>query len=258
MSQELANYQASPFDAIRQVDDNGREYWSARDLQELLGYADWRNFEDSIEKAMISCEISGQDPSQHWVGGVTKPIISGKGRKQKVKDYHMTRYACYTTALNGDVRKKQIADAQRYFVAKAREAEVAQRPLTETEIFNQNFHQRCVKNASRVPAGYWLIAVEMGKEAWSERAYHVELQYNRLPDGSAGKKWPNHLRKIGYDIDKRVKVWCELPNGEGHVWAYPEEYLLEFRRWMRNEYKDHFINRYAPPRLLKPIIKQLA
>lgn len=128
-----------------------------------------------------------------------------------------------------------------------------QRVLTEQEIFNQSFHQRCVKNASRVPDGYFLIAIEMGKEAWSERAYHVELQYNRLPDGSAGLKWPNHLRKIGWDVDRRISVPCELPNGNyGNVWAYPEEYLLEFRRWMRNEYKDHFVNRYAPPRLLRP------
>jgi len=126
-----------------------------------------------------------------------------------------------------------------------------QRVLTEQEIFNQNFHQRCVRNADKVPAGYFLIAIEMGKEAWSERAYHVELQYNRLPDGSAGQKWPNHLRKIGWNVDRRVKVWCELPSGDGNAWAYPEEYLLEFRRWMRNEYKDHFVNNYSPSRLLK-------
>jgi hypothetical protein len=124
MSKSLSH--SSPFDAIRQVDKNGREFWSARDLQEKLGYTDWRNFEDSIEKAMISCQIGGQNVSDHWVVGVTKPIISGKGRKQELKDYHMTRYACYQTAQNGDVRKPEIANAQRYFIVKAREAEIHQ------------------------------------------------------------------------------------------------------------------------------------
>jgi len=127
----------------------------------------------------------------------------------------------------------------------------AQRPLTQQEIFNQSFHQRCIKNASKVKPGYFLIAVEMGKEAWSERAYHVELQYNRLPDGSAGQKWPNHLRKIGWDVDRRVRVWVDLPNGnEGNAWSYPDDYLVEFRRWLKTEYKDHFVNVYSPPRLL--------
>lgn len=112
-----------PFDAIKQIDKDGREFWSGRDLQGLLGYAKWQDFDNAIERATFACRNSGYDPEANFTDA-HKPIISGKGRKQNVKDYHLTRYACYLVAMNGDPRKPEIAAAQTYFAIKAREAEL--------------------------------------------------------------------------------------------------------------------------------------
>src|SRR5690349_11993973 len=88
------DFVSSPFDAIRQYDQMGNEYWSARDLQILLGYAKWQKFEDTIQRAIKACENSGNDPEINFTRS-GKPIITGKGRRQEARDYHMSRYACY-------------------------------------------------------------------------------------------------------------------------------------------------------------------
>lgn len=119
---ELSN-QSSPFNSTRQTDTNGREFWSARDLQKPLGYVEWRKFEDAIQRAEIACKNSGSEPSDHFVIAA-KPIKGGKGSVQNVQDYHLTRYGCYLTAMNGDPRKPEIAAAQAYFAIKTREAEL--------------------------------------------------------------------------------------------------------------------------------------
>src|SRR5258708_2672870 len=124
----LAVFQALPFDAIRLFDEQGNEYWSARDLQELIGTLTWERSEVALERASIACNNSGEEPSGHFVNAA-KPIISGKGREQDIKDYHLTRYACYLTALNGDPRKPEISAAQTYFVMRTREAEQKQLTL---------------------------------------------------------------------------------------------------------------------------------
>lgn len=115
----------SPFDAIRLVKDDGPEYWSARDLQKPLGYVEWRKFEDSIERAKISCEVNGQAILDHF-GGAAKMVTLGSGAQREVVDYWLTRYACYLVAMNGDVRKPEIAAAQAYFAIQTYKAEQQQ------------------------------------------------------------------------------------------------------------------------------------
>jgi phage antirepressor YoqD-like protein len=119
----------SPFDKIRCTDTDGKEYWRARDLMNPLGYDSWRRFEDAIDRAKAACSNSGQDVESNFAGAVK---ISATNR---AADFHLSRYACYLVAMNGDPRKAEIAAAQCYFVTRTREAELA----TEARALPQDY-----------------------------------------------------------------------------------------------------------------------
>jgi hypothetical protein len=113
----------SPFDAICHI-EMGQETWSARELQSPLGYAQWRQFEDAIDRAKIACQNSGHEVDQHFAG-VRKTSPMPNGGAKEIQDYRLSRYACYLTAMNGDPRKPEISAAQTYFAVKTHEAETA-------------------------------------------------------------------------------------------------------------------------------------
>jgi DNA-damage-inducible protein D len=115
---------ASPnFEAIRQETEDGKEFWSARDLATLLGYDTWQRFEDAIKRAKVACRQVQQEESNHF-SGAAKMVKPGSGVKRKIKDYVLSRFACYLIAQNGDPRKEEIAYAQAYFATTTREREV--------------------------------------------------------------------------------------------------------------------------------------
>jgi len=120
------------FESLKKCNLHGAEYWSARDLQPSLGYTEWRKFENAIKKAIESCKQSGNNPSYHFVGA-DKPILGGKGATQMVKDYHLSRFACYLIAQNGDPRKPEIAEAQKYFAIQTRRQEISDQMAADLE-----------------------------------------------------------------------------------------------------------------------------
>src|SRR3989344_6847653 len=93
---------------------DGIEFWFARDLQKLLNYDEWRNFQNAIEKAKIACNNSNQEVTDHFVD-VNKKVKIGSEAEREIEDVMLTRYACYLIAQNGDPRKEEIAFAQSYF-----------------------------------------------------------------------------------------------------------------------------------------------
>ena len=110
----------------------GVECWSARELQKLLGYSKWENFEKVIKKAKDACSNAGEDINNHFPD-VGKVIEAGKGAQHIIDDIALTRYACYLIAQNGDSRKEEIAFAQNYFAVQTRRAEVIEQRLIEFE-----------------------------------------------------------------------------------------------------------------------------
>lgn len=106
------------------------ECWSARELQKLLGYSKWENFEKVIQKGKDACKNAGEEVGYHFPD-VGKLITKGKGAKDEINDILLSRYACYLIAQNGDSRKEQIAFAQNYFAVQTRRAELVEQRLLE-------------------------------------------------------------------------------------------------------------------------------
>lgn len=145
--------------AIQVTEEEKIEFWYARDLMKLLGYSRWENFEKAIERAMESCKTSQIKALDHF-REVTKMVSLGSGANRKVKDYMLTRYACYLIAMNGDTTKEEIAFAQSYFAVQTRKTELieeriayiertqARNRLKESEKrLSQNIYERGVDDA---------------------------------------------------------------------------------------------------------------
>ena len=122
MNNPIVPVTASPFDAIMRTDDYGNEYWSARDLAPLMGYTAWRNFETPLNRAMTSADNQGRDIRAHFAGS-RKMVSRPQGGGMEQIDYHLSRFACYLVAMNGDPNKTEVAEAQMYFAIQTRVAE---------------------------------------------------------------------------------------------------------------------------------------
>ena len=110
----IAQQHHATFEEVRQFDEDGNEFWSARNIAPLLEYQDWRNFMQVVDKARLACEQSGRPVADHF-GDVTKMVGIGSGAQRPVPDVHLSRYACYLIVQNGDPARPVIANGQTYF-----------------------------------------------------------------------------------------------------------------------------------------------
>jgi len=129
MKREQIQQLLEQFESAR-YEQMGIEYWSARDLQAIFHYADWRNFLKVVEKAKIGCNSSGIAAVDHFVD-VNKMVELGSGSRREVADIALTRYACYLIAQNGDSAKSEIAFAQTYFAVQTRKQEIIEQRLLD-------------------------------------------------------------------------------------------------------------------------------
>lgn len=116
---KLEDYNNTIFESIKHIDDNGNEYWEARELMVVLEYGQWRNFKKVIDKARLSCELSNNKVFEHFAD-VSKVLEVGNNARMNVEDYYLSRYACYLIVQNADVRKKVVAFGQTYFAVQTR------------------------------------------------------------------------------------------------------------------------------------------
>ncbi len=132
---ELENVNKTVFEGVKHIDDNGNEYWYARELQKILGYNQWRSINELIERAKVACIESKNNVDDHFA--VQRKMINlAKGAIRKVIDYKLSRYACYLIVMNGNPKKEIIALAQNYFAIQTRKQELLEDEhinLTEDE-----------------------------------------------------------------------------------------------------------------------------
>lgn len=131
---EMSIYGQETFDSIRRIADDGTEFWYARELQKVLGYAQWRRFSETIDRAKEACENSGNRIEDHFAN-IGKMVPIGSGAEREIEDIMLTRYACYLIVMNGDPRKEIIAIGQTYFAVKTRQQELIENydQLTEDQ-----------------------------------------------------------------------------------------------------------------------------
>lgn len=129
------------FEDIKHIDENGNEYWYARELMSALGYKDWRYFDAVIKKATISCENSNIPVADHFVVD-NKMVPIGSGAEREQKDYILTRYACYLIAQNANPRLKVVALAQTYFAVKTRQQELTEEEYLELSEDDKRIYDR--------------------------------------------------------------------------------------------------------------------
>ena len=138
---ELENINETVFESIKHFDENGNEYWYARELQKALEYNKWENFEKVIEKAKLSCLNSNYGLQDHFPD-VRKMVDIGSNTLRNIVDYKLSRYACYLITQNGDSRKKVIGLAQTYFAIQTRKQELLEEEYNSLTEDEKRFYQR--------------------------------------------------------------------------------------------------------------------
>ncbi len=138
---EIKEYNEKMFEDIKHIDKFGNEYWYARELQNILGYHQWRSINDLIERAKVACQESKYNINDHFA--VQRKMIKlAKGATRNVVDYKLSRYACYLIVMNGNPKKEIIALGQTYFAIQTRKQELSEKEYNELTEEEKRFYQR--------------------------------------------------------------------------------------------------------------------
>jgi DNA-damage-inducible protein D len=137
----ITNYNESVFESIKHIDENGCEYWYARELGKVLDYSEYRKFLPIIKKAITSCINSNESVSNHF-GEVAVMVAIGSNAKRKLKDYKLSRYACYLIVQNSDSSKPVVALGQTYFAIQTRKQELSEKEYNELSEDEKRLYRR--------------------------------------------------------------------------------------------------------------------
>jgi hypothetical protein len=220
MANLILNNSESPFNNIRRFDENGNEFWYARELMPLLGYQKWERFFGSIERARFACENSGL----LWADNASH-LRETTGKTER-DNYRLSRYACYLVAMNGDPRKPEIAAAQTYFAVKTRQAEtvIPQKNdrIRELELENENLRLKSYymdrRDAIRQIHGVEMLALLDGRPDAVVLVKEVIRESVICKDGRnvsfVGKSLADLGKELGFKTGKELERWLER---SGHV-----------------------------------------
>ncbi|MFA6601295.1 MAG: DNA damage-inducible protein D [Candidatus Paceibacterota bacterium] len=251
------------FESIKKIDENGVEYWTARELLIVLNYVEWRNFEEVIKKAKQACAKSNQFIGDHFVE-VNKMTQIGHGTVRKLDDYKLDRFACYLIAQNGDPDKPAIALAQTYFAVQTRKQEIfdglssaEKRIMKRKEVSDKNkmlFSTARLAGVSNFgqfnDAGYKGLYTMSLKDIENKK----NIPKGELLDRSSGEELAANLFRITqteaklkrenikgnldserthFDVGKKVRQAIKSMGGEMPENLKPEKHIREVKREVR-------------------------
>jgi DNA-damage-inducible protein D len=201
---DLSIVLSADFESIRQVEFD-LEYWSARDLMPVLGYEAWQRFADVIQKAITSCQASGNQPADHFIRAGRRVTV-GSGAGRIIEDYLLTRFACYLVAQNGDPRKPQIAIAQTYFAAQTRKQELEQQRANEDKRLESR--QKLRTTESKIESTVYSRGIRHSSEFATFKNRHVEALYGGISIKTLKKKRniPGNRALADFDTDVELKA----------------------------------------------------
>jgi DNA-damage-inducible protein D len=189
-------------DEIKHVEQD-LEYWSARELMPLLGYTTWRMFNNALERARESCKKSDQSINYHFVDA-DKMIRTGKGATRIVKDYFLTRYACYLVAQNGDPRKIEIAQAQTYFAIQTRKQELSQQYLEENNRLESR--EKLKETERKIESTVYKRGIKLPSEFGIFKDNHIKALYGGISTAQLKKKRNIPSSRALADFDTTVEL----------------------------------------------------
>ena len=187
---------AKTFESIKHIDGNGVEYWLARELQEVLQYKKWENFDKVIKTAQIACKISQHEVEDHFPEVRKTVPMPSKAKPKTVKDYQLTRYACYLIVMNGDPRKEIIAHGQTYFAVKTRQQEFQELHARLNEDERRLFIRGDIRQKNQLLAE---AAKRAGIITPQEHAIFQDYGYRGLYNGESAR---NIADRKGIDPEK--------------------------------------------------------
>ena len=266
-SQELLDFRLK-LDERRMLTEDSVDYWRGRDLQPILGYDRWENFEAVIKRAMQACESVGVDPVSHFLD-TTNTVMGGGGAQMQRADYFLTRYACYLVAMNGDSRKPEIGFAQTYFAVQTRRQEKFDE-LTEAEkriklrerVKDNSKHLNEAAKGAGVQdypsfhaAGYRGLYGGLGvgeikqrknieaKESILDRAGRAELAANdfritQTEEKLAGVDSESHATAIHHSVGKEVRKAIENIGGTMPEDLPPEPHIKHLLKEQKKRKKE--------------------
>ena len=237
MSQELIfNGPHKDFESIKKIDENDVEYWTAREIMEILGYSKWQNFEMVVKKAQQACINSRQFPQDHFTD-ISKMTQVGHGIVRRLDDYKLDRYACYLIAQNGDSSKKEIAMAQTYFAIQTRNQEIFE-SLSEEEKRLYKRSEVSDKNKELFSTARLAGVSNFGKfnDAGYKGLYTMPLSEIEKKKGI--KKGDLEAQRTHFDIGKKVRQTIKEIGGDMPENMKPEPHIKELKKAKKHVTKN--------------------
>jgi len=192
-------------DEIKKVAQDGFEFWSARDLQEVLGYSEWRKFKEVIEKAKIACATSGGVSQEQFVGA-DKLVLTGSGARRNVEDLLLTRLACYLIAQNGDPRKPEISLSQIYFATQTRRQEILEKREYESKRLDSR--NKLKNTEKKIQSTVYERGINLPVDFATFKNRHIESLYGGLSalDLKKRKGIPESRALADFDTDVELRA----------------------------------------------------